>query len=96
MSAMDERVPEFPIAVFPRGIQEIIQDLERENGFPGPYTAAALFHAFASAIGNSCVCRFMENWITAPILFTAIVGGPGSMKTHPVSFAMKPLPDVTP
>lgn len=91
MSAMDERVPEFPIAVFPRGIQEIIQDLERENGFPGPYTAAALFHAFASAIGNSCVCRFMENWITAPILFTAIVGGPGSMKTHPVSFAMKPL-----
>ena len=81
----------FPLAIFPKAIQDIIHDLDVENGYPIPYTAAAFFHAFACAIGNSCTCRFMENWETAPILYTALVGGPGSIKTHPVSFAMAPL-----
>ncbi len=81
----------FPLAIFPKAIQDIIHDLDAENGYPIPYTAAAFFHAFACAIGNSCTCRFMENWVTAPILYTALVGGPGSIKTHPVSFAMAPL-----
>lgn len=81
----------FPLAIFPKSIQDIIHDLDMENGYPIPYTAAAFFHAFACAIGNSCTCRFMENWETAPILYTALVGGPGSIKTHPVSFAMAPL-----
>jgi len=88
---MENEKIEFPLVVFPNGIQEIICDLEHESGYPVPYTAAALFHAFSSAIGNSCVCRFKENWVTAPILFTVLVGGPGSIKTHPVSFAMRPL-----
>lgn len=81
----------FPLVVFPKAIWGIIKDLERESDFPAPYTAASFFHAFACAAGNSCVCQFKENWTTSPVLFTALVGGPGAIKTHPVSFAMAPL-----
>ena len=88
---MDENKPAFPLCVLPKPLRDMVDDLREESSFPPPYTAAALFHVFACAMGNSCTCRFRENWETAPILFTVLVGGPGSIKTHPVSFAMAPL-----
>ena len=49
--------------------------------------------AMAAVIGNTHTAEIMPGWKEYAILFTALVGSPGTNKSHPLSFAMQPLID---
>jgi hypothetical protein len=59
--------------------------------FPVNYISASLFLAVAVAIGNSRVLRVRGSWKARPILYMALVGKPGALKSHPMNFALNPL-----
>lgn len=81
----------FPLAAFPRRLQEYIRTARDTLNFPEPYTASVMLLAVAVAIGNTRVLKMKEGWLVKPILFLALVGEAGANKSHPISFVFKPL-----
>jgi len=81
----------FPSEVFPKEIQEIIEDSSSESLYPHNFISAALLFAVAVAIGNSRTLSVSRSWTAKPILFMALLGAPGSSKTHPLNFALRPI-----
>ena len=81
----------FPLSSLPCKVQEIIELVHHELNYPVNYTAASMLLAAAVAIGNSKVLRVKSEWIVKPIFFMALIGEPGSLKTHPINFALKPF-----
>ena len=82
--------PLFPVEIFPEKIQKVIEDTHEESCFPVNYIAASLFFAASVAVGNY---RTLEaNKFKAKAhLFMALLGSPGSGKTHPINFAITPF-----
>ena len=83
----------FPIDVLHPRLRNIIKEANSTLGFPTDYLAGAMLTAMASAIGNTYAVEHMQGWREYVILFVALVGSPGSNKSHPLSFAMQPLID---
>lgn len=81
----------FPLDSLPEKIQDIVQQVHTELNFPKNYTAAALLFATSVAIGNSRVLYARSDWKVKSILFMALIGEPGALKSHPINFALKPL-----
>lgn len=85
---------DFPVECFPSIIQDIIIGLRESMGFPIDYTALAMLAAVSTAIGSSTRIRNFDNWMEPCILFSVIVGEPGTNKSHPLSAILKPLLDI--
>ncbi|MCS6795730.1 MAG: YfjI family protein, partial [Raineya sp.] len=83
----------FPVSAFPKAIQEIINALEKDLNFPKDYTASAILFAVSVALGKRYQVKVKGTWIEKAILFLALVGYPGSNKTHPLHTIVKPLLD---
>lgn len=84
----------FPLDVYPDEIQNIIKDAEQYLSLPADFLAASILAATATAIGNT----FTAKLYPAPFkplasVFLCLIGEPGIGKTHPLSFALKPLKD---
>ncbi|MBX7127795.1 MAG: DUF3987 domain-containing protein, partial [Flavobacteriales bacterium] len=86
-------VPPFPIHVFPEPLAGYARELQRSLNFPIDYTGAAFLFAASVAIGNSVHVKVKEGWTMAAILWVALVGRPGTSKTHPLDTALKHLKD---
>lgn len=82
---------EFPMDVFPKTLQSLLIDAKETMNFPVDYLGSAFLFAISVAIGNSYRAIMKEHWKETPILYLAIVGRPGSLKSHPLSFAIKPI-----
>ncbi len=80
-----EGVIKFPVHIYPQEIQKIIADPHKDLNFSVNYIAASLLLAASVAIGNSRVLKVKDGWKVKPILYMALVGSPGSVKTHPVT-----------
>lgn len=83
----------FPVDVMPSRLQRIIMEANQTLGFPKDYLAGSMLSAMAAAIGNTHTAEVISGWKEYPILFIALVGSPGTNKSHPLSFAMQPLID---
>lgn len=83
----------FPISIFPSEIRNIIAEVHECQGFPIDYIASAMLVAIAVGIGNTHLAELKRGWQESPILYVALVGRPGTNKSHPLSFAMKPFLD---
>ena len=83
----------FPIGIFPSEIRNIIADVHECQGFPIDYIASAMLVAIAVGIGNTHLVQFKRGWQESAMLYVALVGRPGTNKSHPLSFAMKPFLD---
>lgn len=81
----------FPIQIFPQKIKEIIRTTNECLNFPIDYIASSLCFAVSVGIGNTHVVRIKESWAERTILYVAIIGRPGSNKSHPLSFALAPF-----
>ncbi len=86
-----EDVIKFPVHIYPQKIQKIIADTYKDLNFPVNYIAASLLLATSVAVGNSRALKVKDGWKVKPILYMALVGSPGSVKTHPVTYALAPL-----
>ena len=81
----------FPASVYPEILQKIIEDTHQDLNFPVNYIASSMLVAAALAIGNSRVLKLREDWIVKSILYMALIGEPGAVKTHPINFALTPF-----
>ena len=81
----------FPLDALPDKIKNIVQQVYDEMNFPENYTAAALLFATSVAIGNSRVLKAKADWKVKSILFMALIGEPGALKSHPINFVLKPF-----
>jgi hypothetical protein len=54
---------------------------------------ASMLLALSTAIGNTCTLRIKNNRVERPIIFLHLVGEPGSVKSHPLRFALQPIID---
>lgn len=85
----------FPINLFPQEVQAIIDSAHQTLGFHQDYISGALLVAFSAAIGKTHALEVKETWTETSSIFLLLVGPPGVNKSAPLSFALKPLEDVT-
>lgn len=84
----------FPLCVFPKEIQQVIEDTHRDLNFPVNYIAASLFFAVSLAIGTTRRLSAKKGWNTKCIMFMSLLGQPGAVKTHPIVFALAPFAEL--
>mgnify|MGYP003293183904 CR=1 FL=1 len=81
----------FPINVLPPLLRNIISETHKALNFPVAYIAMSLLTAIATAIGDTCWLKVKTEWLERPLMYVALLGNPGSVKSHPMKFAMKPI-----
>ncbi len=83
----------FPMHIFPVQIQRLIDNAYETKGFNKDFFSAGILSVCATAIGNS-VSLHNGSYYSKPILWVAIIGRRGTGKTHPLTFAKKPLEEI--
>ena len=83
----------FPVCIFPKKLQQLIHEAKVSCNYPESYMGASMLLALSTAIGNTCVLKIKNNRVEKPVIYLHIVGEPGSSKSHPLRFALKPIMD---
>lgn len=81
----------FPVEIFPVPIQEIISATNESLKFPIDFIASSILYAVSVAIGNTHRIEIMKGWQETAVLYLCLVGRAGTNKSHPISFALKPI-----
>lgn len=81
----------FPIEVLPDSIQKIIIATNESLKFPLDFIGASILYAVSVSIGNTHRVEIMKGWQENAVLYLSIVGRAGTNKSHPISFALKPI-----
>jgi len=81
----------FPVEVFPKAIQRIITATNESLKFPVDFIGASILFAVSVSIGNTHRVEIMKGWQEHAVMYLAIVGRAGTNKSHPISFALKPI-----
>lgn len=82
---------DFPVESLPVLIQKIIMATNEALNFPVDYIATSILYAVSVAIGNTHKVEVKTGWTESPTIYLAIVGEPGTLKSHPLHFAVKPI-----
>ena len=81
----------FPTDVLPEPVLSYVRNGARALGCDESYIALPLLSALAMAVGNSRRIQLKRSWCEPAILWTAIVGESGSLKSPAIELALKPL-----
>lgn len=81
----------FPVEIFPKPIQEIITATNESLNYPIDFIGASILYAISVATGNTHKVEIMRGYEQNAVLYLAIVGRAGTNKSHPLSFALKPI-----
>lgn len=88
------RVPSykpFPTDALPEPFRAFVEQTSEAIGCDASYVALPLLAGAASAIGNSRRIQLKAGWDEPAILWTAIVGDSGTMKSPALEAALKPI-----
>lgn len=89
--AQDKLTNRFPVEVFPLQVQQIISAANEDLNFPIDFIGASMLYAVSVAVGNTHRVEVKKGWLESSVLYLAIVARAGTNKTHPLSFAVKPI-----
>lgn len=81
----------FPVEVFPDLIQEVIRSTNETLRYPIDFTGSAILYAISVAVGNTHKAEIMNGWQENAVLYLSIVGRAGTSKSHPISWALRPI-----
>jgi len=81
----------FPVEIFPKAIQEIICATNECLNFPIDFIGSSMLFATSVAIGNTHKIEIKKGWQENAVLYISIVGRAGTNKSHPFSWALKPI-----
>ena len=84
-------IPRLPYHVFPARMRAIIEATHAALKFPKDFTAASMIYVCSICIGNTFKVRLKNGWDAGATLYMALVGDPGTNKSHPLSFTLRPL-----
>lgn len=91
MSEDSKYTSNFPYEIFPTEIQILIEKAEETLNYPIEYLGSSILSATSVAIGNTYQLKLKEGFIAKVNLYMALVGAAGDVKSHPLSFAYKPI-----
>lgn len=86
-----ENRSDFPLEAFPVQIQEMIKATHATLNFPIDFTGSAILFASSIAIGNTCMIEIKKGWQENGVIYITLVSPSGTNKSHPLSFALKPI-----
>jgi hypothetical protein len=81
----------FPVQLLPEPIRSFVVNGAKAIGCDASYIALPLLSALAAAIGNTHRIALKRGWTEPAILWTAIVGESGTMKTPAFKLAMRAI-----
>lgn len=81
----------FPVEVFPEAVQKIITATNESLNFPIDFIGASILYAISVSIGNTHRAEIMRGYEQNSVLYLAIIGRPGTNKTAPLKWALKPI-----
>lgn len=87
----ERKTNRFPVEVFPLPVQQVITATNENLNFPIDFIGASLLYAVSVSIGNTHRAEIMRGYEQNSVLYLAIVGRAGTNKSHPISFALKPI-----
>lgn len=82
---------DFPVDAFPAGYQYIMEATNASLNYPIDLMGVSMLNATALATGNTHKVQVRNEWIESAVLYIAVVGRPGTAKSHPLNFALKPF-----
>ncbi|MEA5459859.1 DUF3987 domain-containing protein [Arcicella sp. LKC2W] len=83
--------PKFPLEVFPEIIQKIILSAQTTLNYPVEFTASSVLLATSIAVGNTHRVKIKTGFEQSAIIYLCLVAPTGSVKSHPLEFALKPI-----
>lgn len=81
----------FPVELLPEPIRTFVRIASEAMGCDSSYVALPLLAVCASAIGNTRRIQLKHAWSEPAILWTAVVGESGTLKTPAFKLVMRPL-----
>ncbi|MBW8016254.1 MAG: DUF3987 domain-containing protein [Planctomycetes bacterium] len=88
---MPDEFEPFPVEFLPEPIRSYIVDGAEALGCDPAFIIIPMLSILASSIGNSRCVKLKGTWTEPAILWTAVIGESGAMKTPAISYAMQPL-----
>jgi len=87
------RFQPFPTHMLPKPLATVITRVARAIGCDHSFVALPMLSVLSAAIGNSREIELKPGWREPSILWTAIVGDSGTMKSPALEHALKPVRD---
>ena len=87
----ERKTNRFPVEAFPLPVQQIITATNENLNFPIDFIGVSLLYAVSVAVGNTHRVQVAKEWFESSVLYLAIVARAGTNKSHPLSFALKPI-----
>jgi len=84
----------FPIEVLPKNWQIYIIELNKGLNYSADILAVSMMSTLAGVIGNKFKLRVKNGWETPMIFWFAVLGNPGTIKSHPVNTAINALKQI--
>lgn len=83
-------VNSFPTEVLPLPLQKLINQTEMYLQFRPDWIGSSMLYAASVAVGNSIGTKY-NGWAQKATIYLALVGLPGTNKSGPAEYAIKPL-----
>lgn len=84
----------FPIEIFPPLYQSLIHKTKDALNFPEDFTAFAILWLWGAIMGRRFVVEVKPGYRTYPVLWFALIGDPGTVKSHPINFIKQVLDEI--
>lgn len=81
----------FPLGALPEAVREFVQAGVEALDCPPDFVATPLLALAAGVAGNRFELRLTAAWRERPILWTAVVGAPGTAKSPALELALSPV-----
>jgi hypothetical protein len=81
----------FPLEILPEPVRGFVKTSAEALGCDPSFVALPLLAAIGAAIGNTRRLELKRGWLVPPILWGAIVGESGTMKTPAFKLVMRPV-----
>jgi hypothetical protein len=85
------RAVPFPVGCLPSPVDGFVSDAARAIGCDPSYVALPLLAGLAAAIGNTRRIRLKHSWCEPAIVWGAIVGDSGTLKSPALEMALRPI-----
>lgn len=87
----ENKVPPFPVHVFPKELADMARELHQCNRAPIDFTGAGILFVVSVTIGNTLHVKIKEGYTMPCILWLALVARSGTNKSSPLRYAVAPL-----
>lgn len=78
----------FPVDVLPEAMREFVTEGAKALGCDPTYVALPLLSALAAAVGNTRRIRLKRTWSEPCVVWTAVIGPSGTLKTPAMNLAL--------